>query len=588
MSAVTINGVQVYGGGQYSNFSVGEHRIAYGYLDIYHDSDGKKTFSISPFTGWLYKSNNYSSNGGLGELDTIPRASKPRALSDSCDMGETTEIWTDTASQSFHHLVWYEFEGHSSVSDEWGADAWSGKYGHMINWATLTPTIENANYIPNNRHKTCTVYLNTYSDNTFSTQIGETKSTTLELWVPDNNDTKPTASITTALNNTLIPSATRDKFDGLYIQGKSRVDVTLSGEGKYNANINGYSTVIDGKTYKSAIFTSDVINTIGNQDIVGTVTDTRELTNSATDSISVVAYSKPLVIPIGSENAILCYRSDGNGVRVGNSTSVWIKAKMSYYSLDGKNQCALQWRRKLVSEDWNTLEHRWTNLIPKTNTTSTEYNAMLPSTVFDKTKSYTVQIRAIDDIGEYDLKTFEIPTQDVALHLGRGGKNVAVGTYCDYTEDYTFYSEWKAIFDKDVYIKGTPISNHVIEEGFEEGKVIDTDGNQLAVGTWTYRRWSNGDAECRGVFAQENVAIKTPWGVGLYESKGYAVVLPSELFEETPQFNITLDASGGTFLQTFSLGTKYVTPYMCAIRPEGTTTVPKINTSIVAYGRWKQ
>ena len=32
MSAVTINGTQVYGGGTYSNFSKGEHRIAYGYL----------------------------------------------------------------------------------------------------------------------------------------------------------------------------------------------------------------------------------------------------------------------------------------------------------------------------------------------------------------------------------------------------------------------------------------------------------------------------------------------------------------------------------------------------------------------------
>ena len=42
----------------------------------------------------------------------------------------------------------------------------------------------------------------------------------------------------------------------------------------------------------------------------------------------------------------------------------------------------------------------------------------------------------------------------MALPLGTGGKNVAVGTYCDYSEDYTFYSEWKAIFDKDVIVGG--------------------------------------------------------------------------------------------------------------------------------------
>ena len=83
-----------------------------------------------------------------------------------------------------------------------------------------------------------------------------------------------------------------------------------------------------------------------------------------------------------------------------------------------------------------------------------EYSALIPDEVFDLTKAYTIQIRAIDDIGEYDLKTFDIPTRDVALHLGKGGKNVSVGSYCDYSEEYTFHSEWKGIFDDDVEIGG--------------------------------------------------------------------------------------------------------------------------------------
>ena len=49
MSAVIINGVQVYGGGTYSNFYDGDHTIASGTLEISHGTDGKKTFSISPF-----------------------------------------------------------------------------------------------------------------------------------------------------------------------------------------------------------------------------------------------------------------------------------------------------------------------------------------------------------------------------------------------------------------------------------------------------------------------------------------------------------------------------------------------------------
>ena len=90
------------------------------------------------------------------------------------------------------------------------------------------------------------------------------------------------------------------------------------------------------------------------------------------------------------------------------------------------------------------------------------HHSGIPSAVFDLKNSYTVQIRAIDDVGEYDIKTFEIPTQDVALHLGAGGKNVSIGTYCDYSKEYTFYSEWDAIFGADVYIGEVTLKDYIL------------------------------------------------------------------------------------------------------------------------------
>jgi hypothetical protein len=168
-----------------------------------------------------------------------------------------------------------------------------------------------------------------------------------------------------------------------------------------------------------------------------------------------------------------------------------IKAKRNYQPVISggvqKNFCALQWRRKLVNEAWNDSTHIWQDLISKANTTTTEFNALLPSTVFELTKSYTVQIRAIDDVGEKDVKTFEIPTQDVALHLGKGGKNVSVGTYCDYSKDYTFFSKWDAYFDKNVYIGSNKVVDFIIERGTS--------------GIWTYEKWASGKAECWGKFS---------------------------------------------------------------------------------------
>jgi len=263
------------------------------------------------------------------------------------------------------------------------------------------------------------------------------------------------------LDNGSLPS----QFNGLYIQGKSKLQVQLSAEGKYSATIQSYYATLEGKTYNSAKFTTDVIRTEGNITLIGYAKDSRKFTGSISKTINVLPYSKPLVIPIGSQNAITCYRSDGNGNRIGNSTSVWVKAKRDYRTVTSngvqKNFCALQWRRKLVNEAWNDSTHLWNNLIPKTNITTTEFNALLPSTVFELTKSYTVQIRAIDDVGEKDVKTFEIPTEDVALHLGKGGKNVSIGTYCDYSTPYRFFSEWEGKFDKGLW--GTSL-NYIVTD----------------------------------------------------------------------------------------------------------------------------
>lgn len=257
--------------------------------------------------------------------------------------------------------------------------------------------------------------------------------------------TKPVVNLSVSQNNGSLPST----FNGLYIQGKSRVNVTVSATGKYNATITGCSGRVENKAYSDK-FTSDVLQNSGTVTVYGYASDSRGFPGYKEQQIQVIEYAKPLVVPLGSENAILCYRSDGNGNRTGASTSVWIKAARYYRKVvvsgSQKNFCSLQWRMKLSTEAWNDSAHKWNDLIPKSNLSTDEYSGLLSGVVFDLQKSYTIQIRAIDDLGEYDPKTLEVPTRDVALHLGKGGKNVSVGSYCDYSEDYTFYSAWKAIF----------------------------------------------------------------------------------------------------------------------------------------------
>ena len=442
MSAVTINGVQVYGGGTYSNFTdYQEHTLGSGVLEIPHNPDGTKTFTISPFTGWLWEDHNYSSNGGSFELPAIPRKATITAAYDFNDQ-QNPVIYFDNPG-GLRMDVWLEPNPVGDHLCERESIPNTGSY----TWS-LTDAERDAlrNKCPGND---CTIRLGLYSyaGNTQEADYQDKKFTMTE-----NTATKPSVNINVSLNNGSLDK----KFDGMYIQGKSRLDIELSASGKYGASIqqNSYSATVGGKTYYNKKFTSDVIRNSGSVKITGRAKDSRQFTGSAETTVNFVEYSKPLVFPIGSENAIQCYRSDANGNRDGESTSLWLKANRFYYGLNGKNKCRLYWRYKLASEAWDD-GHEWRELLSSDYPTN-DYNASLDAGdyEFHILEAYTIQVMAEDDIGERDIKTLDVSTRDVALHLGKGGKNVAVGTYCDTSVPYTFYSEWDAIFNNDVYVGG--------------------------------------------------------------------------------------------------------------------------------------
>lgn len=469
MSAVSINGTQVFSGGTYSNFtSEGDQTIASGTLWIAHNADGTKSFSISSFTGWLYSNHNYSSNGGSFTLNAIPRQALITAVSDFTDLDNPSITFSNPGG--FRMDVWLEPNPVGDHLCERNDIHNTGSY----TW-TLTQAERDA--LRNKCAGTkCTIRVGLYSF-VGGTTYADYKDKTFTI--KESDATKPTVSMGISLNNNF--HITPEDLGDIYIQGKSMVNVTLSAEGQYNADIQSYSATIDGKTYNAANFTSEAIQKSGKVDIVGYAVDSRGFTGSSSQQINVVPYFKPSLIPGGDENAILCYRSDETGKRTGKSKTVWLKAKMLYSDVSQKNTCSFEWRRKLASKKWITdgpipEDQLWKPL----DSTTDEYNALIP-VEFDEKTAYTVQIRAIDYIGEQDVKTFEIPTEDVALHLGAGGKKVAVGTYCG-SEDYTFYSAWKAIFDKGVVIGGYPVADHIVERG--------------TGGIWTYEKLASGIARC--------------------------------------------------------------------------------------------
>lgn len=436
MSAFQINGTQVYGGGTYSNFTKGEHQLTWGTLVIPHNADGTKQFVISAFTGWLYDDNYYSSAGGSYELPQIPRKATITATADFTDQENPSISFNNPGG--FKMDVWLE---PNPVGDHLCVRENIPNIGNYTWTLTAEERDELRNKCPG---KNCTIRIGLYS------YVGNTRYADYKdkkFIMTENEATKPTVSMTLSPVNTLDAP-----FDNMYIQGKSKVKAELTIATKYGAKVEASMITVEGLNYNDP-YESAVLTNPGLQSVKATVRDNRKIYGTSYENINVFDYSKPLVVPIGSENAIQCYRSDGAGTKTDNSDLVWIKAGRSWHNLGGKNTCELQARCKKATEAWNK-DHVWKTLLTSDATTDSYNDIYDPGYDFALDTSYTIQIMAIDDIGEYDIKTLEIPTRDVALHLGKGGKNVAVGTYCDYSEEYTFYSDWKAIFDKDVVVGG--------------------------------------------------------------------------------------------------------------------------------------
>lgn len=453
--SITINGVTT------SHTTTNEIVIAYNSntkamsatVKVPHNNDGKKSINISCTGGITYESVSLKSTNCSSDitLDTIPRQATITSAPDFTDLDNPTITFSNPANCTMD--VWLEpnpVGDHICVRNNIPN---TGSYTWIL-------TEEERELLRNkcSGKPSCTIRIGLYS-NLGGTIYPDYKDKTFTI--KESEKTKPSVNMDIALNNESLPS----KFADMYIQGKSRLNITLTAQGKYGAAITGFSAFVGLQGFSSMLvstltenstkYETNVITQLGDVDVIGSATDSRGFTGSAQPiKINVLEYSKPLVVPIGNETAIKCYRSDGNGNRIGNSTSVWIKAKRSYYKLSGKNTCTLEWRRKSITGEWDDVNPKWHKLIAKTDTSADEYSALLTvddgsnDAVFETNKSYAIQIRAKDDIGEYDIKEFEIPTQDVALHLGAGGRKVAIGTYCNDLDDDTFYCDWKAMFDK--------------------------------------------------------------------------------------------------------------------------------------------
>lgn len=473
---------------------------------VNHDSEGKATATIywkwgvnSPWGGYEVPSGSFTIT-----LPQIARASTISSVHSGIDFGTSTKITWQPKSSSFYYKVRLSLGSWNNTS----AALYPGSTKDYTYTATIPyEAINQLSSGATSGNVTATLY--TYSDKACSKQVGDADvSNDIYVHVPDNDTTKPT------VNMTLSPvNVTGKEWSGLYVQGLSRVKATFAGSGKYGATVSSYKMNVNGKDYSSP-YTSPVLNADGSYTVTGYATDSRGNTGIERESITVIPYGKPRILPHSDEREIVCGRCNSNGTLNESGTHLRIKAMRSYSKImSGSKQCNFcdfSYRLKESGDNYSS----WKSILGRGNAETDSVDVTLDSedeVYLEPTVSYSVQLRLLDDVGKEHIETFVVPTIDVDFNLKEGGGGAAFGKYAERDNAVELADDW------DLVMKGEVVADFVIEQGTS--------------GIWSYRKWNSGRCELYGCH-QAKVAIDQQVG-GVCYSGTIRVDLPFTVYDMT-------------------------------------------------------
>lgn len=331
-----------------------------------------------------------------GEQDGISLPTIPRASSFSVGnitIGSGNAVTINRASDGFTHKLTLTMGDRSLTVENAGASA------------TLTPPMEWCNGITSSAAASGTLKLETYNG---SQKIGET-SDSVTLLVPAS--VVPTVTATAELVN---------GFQGLYLQGRSKVKIVSAGTGAYGSTIKSYSVAGAGYSGNGSTYTTGLLNVTGDVNFAVTVVDSRGRTGTANVKITVIAYSKP-TITVQSLS-----RCDSNGNVTESGTYARVQAAYACASVNGKNaiSCNVYYRKSGASS--------WSG--------STAIVSGAAKTVFGGalaiTDTYEIRFYATDAVGEHAEAVQTISSSANYLFAGKPGI-VGINGYPDLTKKGT-------------------------------------------------------------------------------------------------------------------------------------------------------
>lgn len=396
-------------------------------ITINHKSDGSGTVAVRTWMDTRISAGVVTQSKSLN-LTTIPRASSLDALSCSTAyLNGTLTYKYSPKSASFYNKCVIALNLNGAFTTVKTVNIGQKAASQQTATVTLSESELSTIYnkLPSTKKGTLRFTFTTYSNSGYSTQIGDAVNKEITLTIPDIDATKPTATMTLTPVSTL-----HSTFNGLYIKGKSKVQVNLdSGVGKYGATIASYKVSV-GSASGNAPYTSGYFTKAENVTITGTVTDSRGYSRKYTQTITVQDYKAPQILPVSGESEVIAARCDSSGKLSDTGTYLKIKAKRSYTKVNAsgvnKNFCYIAYRYKVEGKSYSA----WSMILATTATSDEIVTGALLGTL-DIKSTYLVQVQAVDTVGEMALTTISLPTERVYLHKAGSINSFGVGKYAE-------------------------------------------------------------------------------------------------------------------------------------------------------------
>ena len=389
---------------------------------IQHNDDGTKEIDVSASFPFDLDSSTHGrirtkKASGKCVLDNIPRASEVSSQTASVviDGSNKWSVVLKKHSNAFWHKATL-----TMGSSKYTTTAFDTTTAYAIPTSWL-------NSMPNAAKSTVTVAIQTYSDSSCTTAIGDLVYTSFDVYAPSS--AAPTISDGWASISPYNTGTAAAAFT-VYVQGYSKAQVTFNSAkvaAKYGASIASVKIAWDGTDTTAAPYLTLVLSKSGTQTVVCTVTDSRGMQSSKSLTINVEAYSAPTL------SEIQIYRCNSSGAEDDAGTFLYFKATANISSCAGQNTATVNAAYKPAS---NSI---WSNV----TTITSGVGSALGAGALSPTTSYNAKITVTDRLGKTASFETVISTADAAFNLKKGGKGGAFGKYAE--TDGLLDCEWEFI-----------------------------------------------------------------------------------------------------------------------------------------------